>query len=117
MIFRFFAPYPYLLLEDIEFWFHTIQSQLRHKKKEKKKKCVKFSNSWCNRFKFVQKSQKGEGFALCTVYGSDFSVAREGENDINREKDTSQHKGYVDAAQPQRKLTDFGASSANKKLD
>ena len=49
--------------------------------------------------------------------GSDFSVAYGVENDINRHKDTSRHKGYVDAAQRQRKLTNFGASSATANLD
>ena len=49
--------------------------------------------------------------------GSDFSVAPGGENDINRHKDTSKLKVYVDTAQRQRKLTDFGASSATTNLD
>ena len=40
----------------------------------------------------------GEGFALCTVCGSNFSVAHGGENDINRQKNTSKHKGSVNAA-------------------
>ena len=85
---------------------------------KKKKYCVKFNHSWCNKFKFIQKSRKGERFALCTVCGSDFSVGHGGENDINRHNDTSKHKGYVDAAQRQRKLTDFGArSSATANLD
>ena len=43
-------------------------------------------------------------YALC---GSDFSVVHGGENE-----DMSKHKGYVNVAQRQRKLTDFGASSA-----
>ena len=55
----------------------------------------------CKKFKFIQKSWKGESFASCAVYGSDFSVAHGGENDINRHKDTSKHKWYVDAAQQQ----------------
>ena len=50
---------------------------------ENKKYCVEFNNSWCNKFKFIQKSQKGEGFALCTVRESDFSIAHGGENDIS----------------------------------
>ena len=53
---------------------------------------MKLYDSWCNRFKFIQKSVKGEGFALCTMCGSDFSVVHGGENDINRHKDTSKHK-------------------------
>ena len=84
---------------------------------KEKKYCVKFDNSSCNIFKFIQKSRKGEGFALCTVCGSEFSVAHGGENDINRHKDTSQHKGLVDTAQRQRKRTNFGASSATANLD
>ena len=56
-------------------------------------------------------------FALCTVCRSDFSVARGGENDINRHRDTPKHMGYVDSAQRQRKLTDFGASSVTANLD
>ena len=32
-------------------------------------------------------------------------------------KDTSKHKGYVNAAQRQRKLTDLGASSATANLE
>ena len=85
---------------------------------ESKKYCVKFKNSWCNKFKFIQKSRKGEGFAsLCTVCESDFSIAHGGENDINRHKDTSKHKEYVDAAQQQRKLTNFGGSSATANLN
>ena len=84
---------------------------------KEKKYCVKFDNSWCNKFKFIQKSRKGEGFALCTVCGSEFSVAHGGENDINRHNDTSQHKGIVDTTQRQRKRTNFGASSATANLD
>ena len=45
---------------------------------------------------------------MCT---SDFSVTHGAENDINRHKDTSNHKGYVDVAQQQRKLTNFDTSS------
>ena len=52
--------------------------------------------------------------ALCR---SDFSIASGTENDINTHKVTSKHKGYVDAVQRQRKLTDFGASSTTAKLD
>ena len=47
---------------------------------------------------FRNPGKMGEGFALCTVCGSDFSVAHGGENDINRQKNTSKHKGYVNAA-------------------
>ena len=83
---------------------------------ENKKYCVKFNNSWCNKFKFIHKSRKGEGFALCTVCESDFSNSHGGENDINRHKDTSKCKEYVDAAQ-QRKLTNFGASSVTANLN
>ena len=39
-----------------------------------KKYCVKFNDSWCNKFKFIQKSRKGEGFALRAVCGSDFGI-------------------------------------------
>ena len=49
--------------------------------------------------------------------GSDFSVAHGGENDINRRKYTSKHRGYVDARQQQRKLSNFEASSATANLD
>lgn len=40
---------------------------------------------------FIQKCWKGEGFVLCTVCGSGFSIAHGGENDINRHKDNSKH--------------------------
>ena len=49
--------------------------------------------------------------------GSDFSIAYGGENDTNRfdrRKDPLKQMGYVDAAQRQRKLTDFVASSTKK---
>ena len=49
----------------------------------KKRYCVKFNDS---NFKFIQKSWTGLGFAVSTVCGSDFSVARGGENNINRYK-------------------------------
>ena len=49
--------------------------------------------------------------------GSDFSVVHRGENDINRHKETSKHKEYVDAAQRQIKLTNFGASLATANLE
>ena len=78
---------------------------------------MKYNDSWCNKFKFIQKSTKSEGFALCTVCGSDFSVVQGGENDINRYKGTSKHKIYVDAAQQERKLTDLGKSSVTTDLD
>ena len=61
--------------------------------------------------------KRDKGLALCTVFGSDFSVAHGGEKDINRHKDISKHKGYVDAAQQQRKLTNFGASSTTAHFD
>ena len=83
----------------------------------KKHDCVKFNVQWCNKFKLIQKSRKGKGFALCPVCGNDFSVAHGGEHDINRHKDTSKHNRYVDAAQKQRKLTDFGTNSATANFD
>ena len=52
--------------------------------------------------------------------GSDFSIARRRANYINRLdrlKHMSKYKGYVDAAQRQRKLTDFGASSATANVN
>ena len=139
MIFKFSAPYP-CLLDDIEFCFHsrpifrllpskmgTVKKKSKHCKKDGgqfRTSCVKeeevlyeIQRSSCsNKFELIQKSRKGEGFALCSLRGSDFSVAHGGENDINRHKDSSKHKGYVDAAQQQRKLTDFGASSATANL-
>ena len=50
----------------------------------KNKYSVKLNDSWCNKFKFIQKSRMGEGFALITVCGPDFSIVHGGENDINR---------------------------------
>ena len=76
---------------------------------KKNKYCVKFSDSCCYKFKFIQKPRKGE-VLLYVLCRSDFSVAHGGENDINRHKYTSKHKGYVHPAQ--RKLTNSGASSA-----
>ena len=76
---------------------------------------MKLNDSWCNKFKFIQKAAKGEGFARCILYGSNFSVVHGGESDINRY--TSKHKVYVDAAQQERKLIDLGASSATRNLD
>ena len=55
-----------------------------------KKYCVNFNDSWCKKFKFIQKSQKGEGFALGAVCGSYFNIEHGGENDINKLKDTPQ---------------------------
>ena len=75
---------------------------------------MKFNDSWCNKFKFIQKATKGEGFARCTLCGSDFSVVHRGENDINRYP--SKHKVYMDAAQQERNLTNLGASSATTNL-
>ena len=66
---------------------------IKTKNLKKKKYFVKFNDSPCNKFKFIQKSAKGEGFTLCTVCGSNFSVV------------------YVDAVQQKKKLTDLGASS------
>ena len=81
----------------------------------KKKYFVKFNDSWCNKFKFIQKAVKGEGFAWCTLCGSDFSVVRGWGNDINRY--TSKQKVYLDAAQQEIKLTNLGVSSATTNLD
>ena len=49
-----------------------------------KKYCLKFNDSWRNKFKFIQKSRKGEGFALCAMCGCAFSIEHGGENDISR---------------------------------
>ena len=78
---------------------------------------MKFNDSWCNKFKFIQKSTKSEGLLYVLMCRSDFSVAQGGENDINRYKDTSKHKVYVDTAQQERKLTDLGESSVTTNLD
>ena len=87
MIFRFSAPYSYLL-GDIEFYFHlrSIFRLLPSKigmvdnsepaLSKKKKYCVKFKDTCCNKLKLHQKSRNGEGFALCTVCGSDFSLEK-----------------------------------------
>ena len=128
MSFGFSAPCPYLL-DGIKFCFHlnpifrllpsktvtmkkittlkerwwTIQSQLRQKKE-----------ILSEVQRFTQKSGC-EGFALCTVCRSDFSVAYGGENDINRHKDTSKRKGYVDTAQRQ-KINRFWCKLSDCKL-
>ena len=79
---------------------------------------VKFNNSQCYKCKFIQKSRKVEGFTLCTMCGSDFSIAQEEKMiSVDRYKETSKHKGYVDAAQRQRKSTNFGASSVTANLN
>ena len=85
--------------------------------KKQKKYLVKFNESWIKKFKFIQKSRKGENFALCSVCGSDFSIGHGGENDVNKHNSTPKHREYAEAAQKQRKLTDFGASSAAGSLD
>ena len=54
---------------------------------------------------------------FCILCGSDLSVAHGGENDIDRHRDTTKHKGYVGPAQQQRKLTDFGVISVTANLD
>ena len=132
MIFRFSAPYPYLQTTKK---FPIITKQNRYHEKiqniakkmvdnsepapsQKKKHYMKFDDLWCNKFKFIQKFWQGQGFAFWTVCGSNYSVAHGGENDINRHKNNSKHKGYVDAAQQKRKLTNFGSSpaTANQKL-
>ena len=96
MIFKFSTLYPYLS-DDIEFCFHKSNFVLKlpikigtvKKKKSKlskeKKYCVKFKDSWCSKFKFILKSQKGEGFALCIECGSGEHA---GENNSNSRKDT-----------------------------
>ena len=91
--------------------------QFRASSIKEQKYCAKFNNSCCNKFKFIQKSLRDECFTLCTVCGNDSSIALGGENDINRHKIISKHKGYVDAAQRQRKLINFGASSATTNLN
>ena len=70
---------------------------------DNKKNCVKFND----------RIQIHSEIAVC---GSIFSIGHGGENDINRHKDTSNHKRYVDAAQQQRKLTEFGASLVTANL-
>ena len=82
----------------------------------KEKKIVKFKDFCCNKFNFIQKSQKGGGFALCNVWGSYIIVEHEVENNSNRHKDTWKHKRYADAAQQQENITSSGASSAAEQL-
>ena len=89
--------------------WQKIKSQLRQKKNEY---CVKFNDSWCNKFKSIQKYRNGDGFSLCTVCRSDVSVVHGGESE-----DTSKHKEYMNSTKRQRKLTDFSASSATANLD
>lgn len=54
------------------------------KKERKKKYFIKFIESWSQKFKFIQKSRKGENYALCTVCGFNFSIGNGGENDISK---------------------------------
>ena len=84
---------------------------------KKKKYFVKFNDAWCSKYKFIRKSRKGEHFALCTIFGSDFSIGRGGQNDISKHNATETHKKYVEAETKQRKLIDFTASSATANLD
>ena len=50
--------------------------------------------------------------------GCDFSVAHGGENYINRHKNTSKHKGYVDAAQQkEKKAASFGTTLVTADLN
>ena len=51
----------------------TTQSKLR----QIKRYYVEFNYSWCNKFKLIWKSRKGEGFALCTVCRSNFLLHME----------------------------------------
>ena len=71
------------------------------------------SNNKKNCVKFNDHIQMHPEIAVC---GSIFSIGHGGENDINRHKDTSNHKRYVDAAHQQRKLTEFGASLVTTNL-
>ena len=58
------------------------------------------SNNKKNCVKFNDHIQMQSEIAVC---GSIFSIGHGGENDINRHKDTSNHKRYVDPAQQQGK--------------
>ena len=95
MIFKFSTLYPNLS-DDIEFCFHksnffynyqlkSVPRKKKSKLSKEKKYCVKFKDSWCSKFKFILKSQKGEGFALCIECGSGEHA---GENNSNSRKDT-----------------------------
>ena len=130
MIFRFAALYPYPL-DDIEFFnYYQVKLVPWIKLKDCKKDGRQFSASsvkeqeiLCDiqrfvmqQIQFLEKSRKSEGFALCAVCGSNFSIEHGRENDTNRHKDTSKHEGYVNAAQQQKKLTNFGACSVTANL-
>ena len=43
----------------------------------------------------IQKSRKGENYALCTVCGCDFSIRHGGENDINKHNSTPKHNFLI----------------------
>ena len=75
---------------------------------------MKFNDSWCNKFKFIQKAAKGEGFAWCTLCGSDFSVVHGGENDINRY--TSKHKLYLGCCTTRKDINRFRFKLSHYKL-
>ena len=59
---------------------------------------MKFKDLWCNKFKFILKPWTVK-VLLCVPC-----------------VEVIQHEGYVDAAQQQRKLTNFGASSVTELL-
>ena len=93
----------------------TVKKKKKHSKE--KKYFVKFKDSLCNKFKFIQKSAKGKGFALCSVCESDFRVV---EKMISIDTGTPQIITYMwitYAAQQERKLTDVDASSVTTNLD
>ena len=62
---------------------------------KKKKYLVKFNESWSQKFKSIQKSRKGENYALCTVCGCDFSIGHGGENDINKHNSTPNVSNFL----------------------
>ena len=107
MPFEFSAPCQHLP-DNIEFCFHW-NPILPWEKDfgQFRASSVKEKDILCEVKRFTKKSRTSESFALCTV--------RRRENNINRYKDTSKHKGYVDTAQPQ-KINEFWCKLSDCKL-
>ena len=84
-------------------------------KNKSKKYKITFQTEWLTEFPNIKRSDKGDGFAFCTLCNSTFGVTAGGRNDITRHNKGSKHIANASSSKIMPKIaTLFKATTPNK---
>ena len=79
---------------------------------KKKKYKSHFQAEWLQEFSYIKRSEKGDGFALCSVCNSSFSITAGGKNDITRHSKGSMHVANANSSKTTPKIASLFKATA-----